>query len=197
MDLVGPNAVLQTLSAVERLVAPEARRALIHQACLPNEGAADDQLVDAAVVRRLNASLFASLGDACARTVLREAGRRTGAYVLEHRIPALARTLLSRLPRTLAAHLLLGAIARHAWTFAGDAPVTIRRGVLTATVVITRNPLATAPCDWHQQVFLHLFEALLDGPIRVEETACVGLGADACRFVMDWTGAERRHARCA
>ena len=45
---------------------------------------------------------------------------RTGDYLLAHRIPKPVQALLKRLPAPLAARVLLAAITRHAWTFAGS-----------------------------------------------------------------------------
>jgi hypothetical protein len=55
-----------------------------------------------------------------AAEVARSAGRRTADYLLAHRIPKPVQALLKALPARLAARVLLSAIARHAWTFAGS-----------------------------------------------------------------------------
>jgi divinyl protochlorophyllide a 8-vinyl-reductase len=119
--LIGPNALIQTARALEdRLGEPEARRIL--------RMAGYASLLDAepsgmqpereflALVRFLEGVLPAD----DARELLREAGRRTGAYVLEHRIPGIARFLVRILPTGMRTRVVLEAIARHAWTFTGS-----------------------------------------------------------------------------
>ncbi len=117
--LIGPNAVTRLAEAlaamgggIERLVFEDA--GLSHHLSHPPDAmVADDE------VARLHAALRRRLGREAACEVGREAGRLTGLYILERRIPGVVRYLLPRSPRRLALRLLMPAIARHAWTFAG------------------------------------------------------------------------------
>jgi divinyl protochlorophyllide a 8-vinyl-reductase len=179
---VGPNAILQTAEAVLQDHGAAMRSAVLHAAGLPPHGADIDALVDAALVRRLNLAVREKLPRTEALEVMRKAGRLTGEYILANRIPPQAMRLLKLLPTVLSVNLLLKAIARHSWTFAGNAPVRVRHGWRWAIIEIEGNPIAYGPCVWHEAVFARLFSPLAGNRLRVEETACCRNGAAACRF---------------
>ena len=75
-----------------------------------------------------NGALLASLDRKTFETVTRQAGRRTGHYILENRISGPARTFLKLLPTSLAARALLKAIKANFWTFARKAEVRVTPG---------------------------------------------------------------------
>lgn len=154
-------------------------------------------MVDETEVRRLHGALRETLGDAASRQVSREAGRHTADYLLARRIPRPVQALLQRLPARLAAQLLLMAIARHAWTFAGSgrfdasAPLWPGRPVL---LTIRGNPLcrdlrtAAPACDYYAATFERLFGVLVHPASRVLEIACEACGDAECRFEIRWQG---------
>lgn len=114
-----------------------------------------------------------------------EAGERTGDYLLANRIPGFARRLLHLLPRRIGARLLLMAIAKHAWTFAGSGKFVVEPAAWGFS--IEHNPLAReGGCVWHEAVFTRLFQRLVHPGIRIRETACCADGATACRFEITW-----------
>jgi divinyl protochlorophyllide a 8-vinyl-reductase len=145
-------------------------------------GAMIDESRAAAIFRALERALP---GEAAA--IEAEAGRLTAAYVLANRIPAPARAVLKALPARLAGPMLLKAIAKHAWTFAGSGAFRVVEGGAFARawrVEIAGNPLAGAPCGcvWHAAVFTGLFRALVSPGATARETGCAAHGAPACRF---------------
>jgi divinyl protochlorophyllide a 8-vinyl-reductase len=121
--------------------------------------------------------------------LLAEAGARTAGYILAHRIPAPARAVLKLLPAGPAARLLSGAIARHAWTFAGTGRF---RAPDPWHFEIEGNPFvrgetcAHALCVWHAAVFEGLYRALVSDRCRCREVRCGAQpGADGvCRFAI-------------
>jgi divinyl protochlorophyllide a 8-vinyl-reductase len=139
-------------------------------------------LVDAALVRWLNLAVRDSLPAQEAKAVMRLAGSLTGEYILANRIPGRAMAVLERLPSAFSVNLLLKAIARHSWTFAGNAPVRVRHGWRRAEIEIAGNPIAYGPCVWHEAVFERLLAPLARKGLTVRETACCRQGAAACRF---------------
>ncbi len=182
---IGPNAVLQHLPVLDAVLGLRRRTALF--ACA---GVAvpppDAGMLPENEVARLHRAVRLYVPGAAAR-IGRAAGLATGDYILAHRIPAPARRLVRVLPAPLGARLLAGAIARHAWTFAGSGRFAIaahRPLVFT----IADNPLcggvdAPGPvCDWHAAVFERLFARLVWPGVTVRETSCCGAGAPACRF---------------
>ena len=180
---VGPNALIQTLSSVCALAGPVAHEAVLRAANLQSPPGGWQAMVPAEQVNRLNSAVLTVLGHDDAAKALRDAGHRTGQYILDHRIPRLAQILLGRLPRSVARSLLLKAIAKNAWTFAGNADVRVGPD----WILIRDNPVCLgrsgyAGCAWHTGVFQALFQAILKTDISVRETHCMGRGDAYCRF---------------
>jgi divinyl protochlorophyllide a 8-vinyl-reductase len=189
---IGPNAITRVAEALPGYVGTDAARSLFARAGLAEAFARPPQaMVEETDVARLHAELRASLGSTLAAQVARGAGLRTADYLLAHRIPQPVQMLLRALPAPWAARLLVRAITRHAWTFAGSGVFSARvgRGV---TLEIRDNPLcrgvrADAPvCDFYAATFERLFRVLVHPATRVRETACEARGDDACRFQADW-----------
>lgn len=181
---VGPNAIIQTRAALDEIVGMARRRAVFAGAGLGFLFERDpDGMVDARIVNALNYEIAARLDPEAAHAVMKRAGEMTGDYILANRIPEPAQWLLKRLPRPLAQRLLMAAIAKNAWTFAGHA--RIETG--PAFIAIHDNPICLgkvgfSSCIWHAAVFRRLFTTLVDPAITIHETECVGWGGEACRF---------------
>lgn len=189
---IGPNAITRVAEAAAQLVGTAATQALFEAAGLAAHLREPPQaMVDEREVTRLHAALRAHCGEAMARQVAREAGLRTARYLLAHRIPKPVQGLLRRLPAPLAARVLLSAIRRHAWTFAGSGVFTARAG-RPVVLTIRGNPLCrglasdTPACDFYAATFEHLFVALVHPEAWVVETACEARGDAACRFEVHW-----------
>jgi divinyl protochlorophyllide a 8-vinyl-reductase len=189
---IGPNAISQVARALQGALGPESTRELMGRAGL---GAyADDppsRMVDEDEVIALHSAVRSRLAPKAARGVARAAGLATGDYLLAHRIPRFAQGLLRALPAALASRILVAAIARHAWTFAGSGhfeahgarPVAISIGACP----ICRGALAAQPlCDYYAATFTRLFSRLVHPRARARETECMAAGAPACRFLIDW-----------
>jgi divinyl protochlorophyllide a 8-vinyl-reductase len=187
---IGPNAVIQ-LAAALRAAGQDALAAHVFTACGVPEWRdhPPGDMVDERRVARLHQAVRATVPDAPA--ILSDAGRRTADYLLANRIPKPAQALLKILPARPAAAILVAAIRRNAWTFAGSA--TFAAHTANPTVFeITRNPIcagehAAAPvCDWHAAVFERLFQALVSRKARAVETLCEADGGACCRFEVGW-----------
>jgi divinyl protochlorophyllide a 8-vinyl-reductase len=183
---VGPNAIIQTREALDALCGIARRTEIFEHARL---GALGDyelrDLVDVSQVNALNAAIGQRLQPWLAHAVLRCAGELTGAYVLENRIPRPAHRLLQALPGPIAQRLLMKAIGKNAWTFAGQARVeTGADWILIHNNPICQGGLGFSRCEWHVAVFLRLFRTLVGPSIRISETGCAGQGSDGCRFTV-------------
>lgn len=184
---IGPNAVLQLVPVLDRVVGRAARIRLMTGAGLFDmpDGSA---MIDEGPVARLHQSMRRDLPD-LAPDMARAAGRRTGDYILIHRIPGRAQALLRALPSPWSARLLAKAITRHAWTFAGSGRFQVASHA-PLVFEIADNPLvraehAAAPvCHWHAAVFARLYSRLVARDYTCVETACCATGAPACRFVL-------------
>ncbi|ARE42141.1 Protein BchJ, involved in reduction of C-8 vinyl of divinyl protochlorophyllide [Rhodovulum sp. P5] len=182
---IGPNAVLQLLPVLETAGGAALRDEMMHAAGLdapPSDAGLMDEGPAAAMHRALRRRLPQRAPD-----LLREAGARTGEYILAHRIPAPAQRVLKALPAFLSGPMLAKAIAKHSWTFAGSGEFTV---ISTRPLVfeLRDNPLIrgeSAPhpiCGWHEAVFDTLFQTLVDKRLRTHETKCTASGSPVCRF---------------
>ena len=90
--------------------------------------------------------------------------------------------------------MLLKAISRHAWTFAGSGCFSADAGGLGRPVVlrIQHNPLCVglasdAPaCHYYAATFERLFQVLVHPAVQAVETQCEARGDPVCRFELRW-----------
>jgi len=186
IERVGPNAILQTAQALSEFHGTATRDRILARVGVPASLLRPAGMVDAVLVRSLNDAVRDCLPAQAAMAVMRRAGQLTGDYILANRIPKPAMRLLSVLPRFLAPHLLLIAIGRHSWTFAGSCPVRIRHGWRSAEISIIGNPISFGPCVWHEAVFHRLLLPLTGPSLSILEVECCSGSALACRFVVSW-----------
>ena len=197
---IGPNAVTRVADALRARAGDAATAALFGRAGLAGYlSRPPETMVPEDEVARLHRTLQESLPAVDAEAIALDAGRRTGDYLLAHRIPRPVRHLLRALPAPLATRLLIAAIRRHAWTFCGS-------GRFDATftpeprLTITGNPLCRgrrteAPaCAYYAATFERLFRALVHAEATVTEIACEATGAPACVFALRWPHAASRAA---
>ena len=179
---VGPNAVIQLANALHdtagsctmrRVFRAAGQRNLLDN--LPHE------MIDERVPADLFAALWQTVPDWVAEDVARDAGRRTADYILAHRIPSFAHTIMRRLPPSLAESLLLSAIQKNAWTFAGSGQCKTTHGK-PSLIEIGANPLAMPNCAWHQGVFERLFLVLVAKQARISHPNCCLAAGTVCRF---------------
>ncbi|HEX2939541.1 MAG TPA: bacteriochlorophyll 4-vinyl reductase [Rhodopila sp.] len=189
--VIGPNAVIQLVEAI-RAAGMEATLAPVFVAAGQPAwlAAPPDRMTDERPVGTLHRLLRATLPPDQAAFLLDDAGRRTADYLLAHRIPPLAQAFLKHTPSRLAAAVLVRAIRRHAWTFAGSGVFQAQAGQ-TTVLTLTGNPLCTgeiAPrpvCLWHAAVFRRLFAALVTPAALVAEVHCQAAGGRCCQFTID------------
>ncbi len=189
---IGPNAITRLAEVLPALVGSQATHRLFEHAGLGTYLATPpQQMVDETEVTRLHRTMRAEFGPVMAAEAARHAGLRTADYLLANRIPKPVQVLLKLLPAPLAARVLLSAIRRHAWTFAGSGSFIAVAGQ-PAVLTIHDNPLckglsADAPaCDFYAAVFERLFRVLVHARATVAETACEACGDAECRFELRW-----------
>ncbi len=190
---IGPNAIVRVGEALESRIGGEGMRRLFDAAGLARYVAQPPAgMVDENEVTRLHRVLRATLGEAVAARVSFEAGIRTGDYLLAHRIPAPVQWLLRLLPAAAASRVLLTAIARHAWTFAGSGTFDSTSGAHGATLRVRGCPLCrdtrseTPLCAFYAGTFERLFDTLVRRGATVTEVACEARGEPACVFRVTW-----------
>jgi divinyl protochlorophyllide a 8-vinyl-reductase len=192
---IGPNAILRVDEALALGPWAAWRWPVFERAGLPHHLLDPPQhMVPQDEVRRLHLALRETLGPADAATVAADAGRRTAAYLLAHRIPKPVQWLLKRLPARWAAPVLLKAITANAWTFVGTGRFggASARGAHPVLITIEGNPLCvglhadTPACAFYAATFETLFRALVHPSTAVREVSCEAMGQDACRFELRW-----------
>ncbi|MGJ3262787.1 MAG: bacteriochlorophyll 4-vinyl reductase [Salinarimonas sp.] len=190
---IGPNAIIQMREVmIEALGGREAGRILLQAGLERYVFAPPEAMVDEGEVAALHTTLRTAIGETRAAELGFEAGLRTGRYLLAHRIPAPARLVLRLLPAPLASRLLLKAVARHSWTFAGsglfevlatDSPVRVR---ISGCPLVAGARLALPGCAFYAGTFEALWRALVHPRARCRQTACEGRGDAACLFEISW-----------
>jgi divinyl protochlorophyllide a 8-vinyl-reductase len=192
---IGPNAVLQLIQALTAAGADDAMQAIFAEA-----GASDwlaqppSEMIDEKRVASIHQAVRRLLPPDRATIILKDAGLRTGDYILANRIPKFAQVILKLLPAPLAARMLVKAITAHSWTFAGSGHFSGEVGS-NVTFEIASNPIIAGEradklvCVWHAAVFQRLFQVLVSPKSRSAEIACGAHGDPSCRFVVDWKNA--------
>ena len=189
---IGPNAITRVAEALRASEGDAAALALFGRAGLVAYlEQPPASMVPEADVARLHRLLRDALPGTTARKISIDAGRRTGDYLLAHRIPRAVQRVLRCVPPPLASRVLLAAIRRHAWTFAGSGAfsyafspdLTLR---IAGSPICHRLRANEKVCHYFAATFEHLFKALVSSRTRVEESECEAEGAAACVFRVDY-----------
>ena len=182
--LIGPNAILQLLPPLERVLGPARTAQMLAEAgvsVVPD----GSHMIPEGDAARLHQALRRDMPD-LASTLSAEAGRGTADYILAHRIPKPVQTVLKFLPAPLAARALSQAIAKHAWTFAGSGAFRVLspwRFEIAQNPIVRGEVSATPLCHWHAAVFERLYSVLVHPSATCRETACCASSdAGVCRF---------------
>ncbi len=189
---IGPNAIIRVGEALVAMQGRGVAADVFAAADLAASFAVPPQsMVPEQQVTRLHTAMRGLLGVDLARRVGAEAGRRTAHYLLGHRVPRPLVLLLPRLPAWLSARVLLQAVSKHSWTFAGSADFTARAArpvqIGLAGCAICRDAHEPGPlCDYYGETLAGLFRALVSRDCVSEQTSCAAAGASACRFQLAW-----------
>ncbi len=192
--LIGPNAVLQTVAAMQQVLGQGASRAILDDAqitALPS-GA---HMIPEVHALRLHRWLALHAPLACL-DIAAEAGARTADYIIAHRIPKPAAWLLRRLPAWAAAPLLMAAIRKHAWTFIGAGTFTTR-GAWAFTIDRSTAGDPVLPPEslfhWYAAVFTRLYQNMVAADCICRIVPARAASADARRYSI--TRDDGRHQR--
>ncbi len=189
---IGPNAVTQMAAALDAALGGVERDRLFAAV-----GRSDwlerppTHMVPEPGVIALHQAVRARVDSGLATRIARDAGLRTGTYLLAHRIPGFARALLRALPAGLACRALLEMIRRNAWTFCGSGRCEVRAG-RPAQILIADCPLCRGlrsgreECDYYAATFEHLARTLVSPRAFVREITCGARGDSGCRFEIAW-----------
>ncbi|MBB5689862.1 bacteriochlorophyll 4-vinyl reductase [Roseomonas alkaliterrae] len=189
---IGPNAVTRLAEALEARRGPVRARDVFARA-----GLADllehppERMVPEETVAALHGAMRCLLPADEARRIAADAGRRTAGYLLAHRIPCIMRVALPVLPRRIATRILLAAMARHAWTFAGSGRFEVLGGAAPRFALrggaLLRGGSADAARAYLAATFEGLFQALTGASARVGARASVSADGPVLLFDLFWT----------
>ncbi len=160
--LIGPNAVLQTVAAMEELLGPAETHSILEDAQIAVLPKGDVMIAEVHALR-LHRWLALREPLACF-DIAADAGARTADYLIAHRIPRAATWLLQHLPAWAAAPLLMAAIRQHAWTFIGAGRFA-PQGAWQFTIYRSAADDAVLPPEslfhWYTAVFSGLYRRLV------------------------------------
>lgn len=160
--LIGPNAVLQTVAAMEARLGRAETRAILDDAQIAALPSGEAMIPE---VQALRLHRWLALHEPIGSFVIAEdAGARTADYIIAHRIPRPAVWLLRHLPAAAAAPLLMAAIRKHAWTFIG-AGEFVAEGAWRFTIDRSNANDPVLPPEslfhWYAAVFTRLYRELV------------------------------------
>lgn len=160
--LIGPNAILQALPVMERVLGTEESAKVLREARICALPTGETMIPEIDAMRLHHALSMRDPFDAI--EIAREAGVGTADYIIANRIPRAAVRLLRWLPAKLAAPLLMKAIAKHAWTFIGSGHFAPKGG-WHFTIDRTHADDLMMPTDslfeWYAAVFSRLYQEMV------------------------------------
>ena len=172
--LIGPNAVLQTVAAMEARLGRAETCAILDDAQIVALPSGEAMIPE---VQALRLHRWMALHEPIGSFVIAEdAGARTADYIIAHRIPRPAVWLLRHLPAAAAAPLLMAAIRKHAWTFIGAGEFSTQ-GAWCFTIDRSNANDPVPPPEslfhWYAAVFTRLYRALV-----APDCSCRMIGAE-------------------
>jgi len=185
---IGPNAIIQVAAALRAHLGDATAAPLLEGATGYRLDTLPTAMVDEREVQSLMRAVVGHLGPAEAAPLLRDAGRRTADYLLANRIPRIVQPLIRALPPRLGLAVLLAAVSRHAWTFAGSGRFRIVPNgdwpdlVFEECAICRGMQEARRVCDYYAGTFEGLFVRLIGRDLRVVECECIAQGGATCRF---------------
>jgi len=169
---IGPNAVTRLTESL-RAAGVDARSLFVAAGLAHAYDQPPAEMTSESDVITLYATLSAKLGADNGARIAADAGRRTGDYLLANRIPTGVQALLRALPARLAGPVLLRAIRRNAWIFAGRGRVTTEAKGRSFAVTFARAPTCDVPAlrAFYAGTFERLFATLVDADCTVRPVA--------------------------
>lgn len=185
---IGPNAIIQVAHVLRDRVGATRAERLLYESTGYALQALPSAMVDEREAQALSRAVVDDLGLQTGTTILREAGHRTGDYLLAHRIPKAAQWIMRVAPRRVGLAILLKAMRANAWTFAGSGAFGVEHvaGDVHLTFhacAMCRDMREAGPvCDFYAGTFERLIRVLVSPRAKVIEVECEAMGGHCCRF---------------
>jgi divinyl protochlorophyllide a 8-vinyl-reductase len=171
---IGPNSIIQTYNALSIRFGEEHARLIFknagHDRYLNNMPTA---MVNEAEFHALVRAIWEEVGEHDTSEILKDAGQRTAAYLLKHRIPGLFQSLVKLLPKRMGMKLLFFAISKNAWTFAGSGTFSFKIRDLIQIHVKVSFPSKPVVAYFYGGTFYGLLHTLIDPNVDVAISKCL------------------------
>jgi divinyl protochlorophyllide a 8-vinyl-reductase len=187
---IGPNSIIQTVRALQDFYGQKKAVEILEQGGQGHVLTRElNEMIDEQDFIALAKMLYSQLGVDDTLPLLRRSGNLTGEYVLANRIPKPVQRLIKFLPLPLRLKVLLTAIGKSSWTFAGSGTysfITRPRPLITINNSIIKQAVqAKKPvCSYYTGAFETLIKTLVSPRAVIEEVECLAGGSDKCRFVV-------------
>jgi divinyl protochlorophyllide a 8-vinyl-reductase len=188
---IGPNSIIRTVEALTDLFGVPYTHNLLCAGGYPD---LMDNLPTTMIPEEeflaLITMLVEQIGSEQTAHILRRAGELTAGYLLANRIPKPFQTLLTYVSPTIGLNLLLVAIKKSAWTFAGSGKFSFVGSTPATIIIANQHATAIIPheiCSFYNGTFETIFQTLIDTQTHVEKLVGPGSGEFRCVYRV-WYG---------
>jgi divinyl protochlorophyllide a 8-vinyl-reductase len=166
---IGPNSIIQTAESLREHCGIEVKTKVLQDAGLDqyNTELPSDMTTETHFHWFVK-SLLSDQGKEMAAEILQDSGERTAVYLLKNRIPGFFQTIVKPLPNKLGLKMLLFAISKNAWTFAGSGEFSYNIGEASYIKVIVTHPSEPVVSNFYFGTFKRLLGELISANIRLE-----------------------------
>ncbi len=180
---IGPNSIIQTVAALESKYGKAEAEAILARAGHKHLiGNLPSEMTEESKFHALVQALDKELGEKIMVHILNDSGQRTAAYLLRVRIPGLFQKLLKPLPPGLAFKILIFAISKNAWTFAGSGDFSYTTGKTPEITVKVTCPTIPVVGNFYLGTFTRLLRELVSHDTKIESSITGESGAITCRY---------------
>ncbi|NTW63043.1 MAG: bacteriochlorophyll 4-vinyl reductase [Chlorobiaceae bacterium] len=165
---IGPNSIIQTVTALEKNFGKNEAEAILKRIGQGHWiGNLPTEMTDESKFHALVIALEKGIGEQKTAAILEESGSRTAAYLLKVRIPGIFQKFLKLLPPGLAFKLFLFAISKNAWTFAGSGEFSYTTAKAPQIVVRVTCPSKKVVGSFYLGTFTALLKELVNPDTRI------------------------------
>ncbi|ACF13097.1 bacteriochlorophyll 4-vinyl reductase [Chloroherpeton thalassium ATCC 35110] len=165
---IGPNSIIQTFNALSTRFGEERTKAIFRSAGHEKYiGNLPSEMVNEAEFHALVKAVLEEIGEKDASEILKDSGQRTAEYLLKNRIPGIFQSLVKLMPKKLGMKLLLFAISKNAWTFAGSGAFSFEVGDTMYIRVRVSFPSKPVVAYFYGGTFYKLLRTLIDPAAHV------------------------------
>ncbi len=180
---IGPNSIIQTVGALESAYGKSRADEILTNAGQGHWiGNLPSEMTDESKFHALVTALQKEIGETATAGILKESGERTAKYLLRVRIPGPFQKIVKLLPPGLAFRVLLFAISKNAWTFAGSGEFDYSSKPSPNINVKVTFPSEPVVGNFYLGTFIALLRELVNPNTSIRENIRKESGAIVCRY---------------